>query len=196
MNILLIECTRKIVEFAFSKSNEIVILKELDSESNADSLIYTIKQEFEKSPFDFKSIKAVSLSNGPGSFTGLRIGSAIAKGICFSLGARLLEISTLDILANKYEPLDSKESFMPLIFSNSKTLEFYTAVYRKENVKLLRISDYEIKKFEAFSESENTFILNDKTDFSFPGNFKFVDVSSESNMLSQHSLTMEYIREN
>ncbi|MCX6165194.1 MAG: tRNA (adenosine(37)-N6)-threonylcarbamoyltransferase complex dimerization subunit type 1 TsaB [Ignavibacteriae bacterium] len=118
MNILLLESSSKNIEFAFSKSGKIVILKKLDSESNADSLIYIIKQEFESANLDFACLDVVSISNGPGSFTGLRISSAIAKGICFGIGCKLVEIPTLDIIAGKYNGQPTAKIITALVFSN------------------------------------------------------------------------------
>ena len=82
MNILLIDSSSKNIEFAFSENSKISINKKLDSEINADSLIFQLLTEFDNSNKSIKNVDVVSLSNGPGSFTGLRIGSAIAKGIC------------------------------------------------------------------------------------------------------------------
>ena len=56
MNILLIESSSKKIEFGYAVNDEIVVLKELDSENNADSLIYMIKKIFDERRIDFKNI--------------------------------------------------------------------------------------------------------------------------------------------
>ncbi|MBC8485381.1 MAG: hypothetical protein H8D45_05000 [Bacteroidetes bacterium] len=70
MNILLIDSSSKNIKFAFSENSKISINKKLDSEINADSLIYELLTEFDNSNKSIKNVDVVSLSNGPGSFTG------------------------------------------------------------------------------------------------------------------------------
>lgn len=197
MNILLIETSSKSIEFAFSKSGEITILKKLDSESNADSLIYLIKQEFESAGLELSCLETVSISNGPGSFTGLRIGSAIAKGICFATGSRLTEISTLDIIAGKYCGGETEKILTALVYSNSKTNEFYAADYKFNKSEVIRISDYYIKKAEDFGDTERRiFLLNEDDEKLKQFNFEVNNLSGKSNVYSQLVLTKKYISEN
>jgi len=191
MNILLIESSSKKIEFGYGKDDEIVVLKELDSENNADSLIYMIKKIFDERRIDFKNIDVVSLSNGPGSFTGLRIGSAIAKGICFVLKCKLLEIPTLDIIANKYKSFKESGIFTALIFSNSKNREFYSADYIYENKELKRVTEYSTGILDNFGNKH--FVINEVSDFEFPGGFDVVNVSGFSNIRSQFELSLKYI---
>ena len=193
MNILLIESSSKKIEFGYGKNDEIVVLKELDSENNADSLIYMIKKIFDEKHIDFKDIDVVSLSNGPGSFTGLRIGSAIAKGICFALNCKLLEIPTLDIIANKYKGLMEGEVLTSLIFSNSKSREFYSADYIYENKELKRVSEYSTGFLDTFENKK--YIVNEKNEFEFPVDLDVINVSEISNIRSQFELSIKYIKE-
>ena len=196
MNILLIESSSKNIEFAFSKSGEITILKKLDSESNADSLIYLIKQEFESAELELSCLDAVSISNGPGSFTGLRISSAIAKGICFATGSKLIEIPTLDIIAGKYYGGETEKILTALVFSNSRTNEFYAADYLFKNTEVNRISDYYIKKAEDFDAGNRVFLMNEDDEKLKQFNFEIINLSGKSNVYSQLVLTKKYISEN
>ena len=196
MNILLLDSTSKNIAFAFSKSGEITILKKLDSESNADSLIYVIKQEFESAHIDFSCLDVVSISNGPGSFTGLRISSAIAKGICFAVNCKLVEVPTLDIIAGKYSGENIEKILTALVFSNSRTNEFYAADYIFENREVKRISEYYIKKAEDFDAINRVFLINEDEEILKPYNFEVINVSRTSDIYSQLSLTNKFISEN
>lgn len=196
MNILLLDSSSKNIEFAFSNSGKITILKKLDSDYNADSLIYIIKQEFESAKTDFSCLDVVSISNGPGSFTGLRIGSAVAKALCFGLGCKLIEIPTLDIIAGKFKGQPTDKIITALIFSNSKTNEFYAADYNFENNSINKISGYYIKKAEDFDVNNRIFLINeDMNDFDLP-DFDLLKLSEESNVYSQLVITNKYISEN
>jgi tRNA threonylcarbamoyladenosine biosynthesis protein TsaB len=194
MNILLIESSSKQIEFGFSNYDKFIILKKLDSENNADSLIYKIREIFIEKGISFKDIDVVSLSNGPGSFTGLRIGSAIAKGICYVLKCKFLEIPTLDIIANKYEGFEEGKIFTALIFSNSRSGEFYSADYINENSNVKRVSDYSTKVID-FSE-DKIYLINGLNDYNFPKNMRVINLSNISNIHSQLKLSVEYIDKN
>lgn len=78
-----------------------------------------------------QKLDAVAVSNGPGSYTGLRIGLSTAKGLSFGLGIPLLTISTLEILAVKAMFLNREwqgdELLMPMI--DARRMEVYTAIY-------------------------------------------------------------------
>lgn len=76
-------------------------------------------------------IDAVAVSMGPGSYTGLRIGLSMAKGLCFSLGVPLIGVSTLKLIAVKamFRNLDwqGDEILVPMI--DARRMEVYTAAY-------------------------------------------------------------------
>lgn len=76
-------------------------------------------------------LEAVAVSLGPGSYTGLRIGLSMAKGLCFSKEIPLIGISTLKLLACKVmfrnHPFQGHELIVPMI--DARRMEVYTAVY-------------------------------------------------------------------
>ena len=76
------------------------------------------------------SIDAVALSEGPGSYTGLRIGTATAKGLCYGLNIPLIPVPTLEVLCeaakSKIENQKSKIVFVPML--DARRMEVYTTV--------------------------------------------------------------------
>lgn len=78
-----------------------------------------------------ETLDAVSVSNGPGSYTGLRIGLSMAKGIAFALDIPLITLSSLEILAVRaiftYPDFEGDELIVPMI--DARRMEVYTAVY-------------------------------------------------------------------
>lgn len=75
---------------------------------------------------DLNSIDAIVVSGGPGSFTGLRIGSATAKGLGLALGKPLIHIPTVDALA--YNLVGSRDMVCPLM--DARRNQTYTGLYR------------------------------------------------------------------
>lgn len=70
----------------------------------------------------------VALSSGPGSYTGLRIGSSIAKGLCFGLGIPLVSVPTLELIAEAAQPLSQPDWLIcPMI--DARRMEVYTALF-------------------------------------------------------------------
>lgn len=85
-------------------------------------------------------LDAVCISDGPGSYTGLRVGLSTAKGLCFGTGAKLLSISSLDVLAAmalKQLPKGCRR-IIPMI--DARRMEVFCAEY---NTAGERISDIE-----------------------------------------------------
>ena len=71
------------------------------SYSHSTKLHSQIANLIDKSKVSYSDLSAIAISKGPGSYTGLRIGSAAAKGLCYALDIPLISVSTLKILAKK-----------------------------------------------------------------------------------------------
>lgn len=86
-----------------------------------EALSYAKKADF--------TIDAVAVSAGPGSYTGLRIGVSVAKGICFGSGIPLIAVPTLEILASKavLQANDSDALYCPML--DARRMEVYDAVF-------------------------------------------------------------------
>jgi tRNA threonylcarbamoyladenosine biosynthesis protein TsaB len=78
-------------------------------------------------------IKAVAVNAGPGSYTGLRIGMAAAKGFCFALNIPLITVSSLKLVAFAVQP-EATGIICPLI--DARRMEVYTAVFNKDFTEL------------------------------------------------------------
>jgi len=130
--ILSLETATEVCSVALSVKNNIVSSKTV-TEKNVHSaqLTILIKEIVTTAGIKFENIDAVAVSKGPGSFTGLRIGVAVAKGICFALDKPLLAVNTLKAMAwdeikkNK----DSNLLYCPLI--DAKNTEVYYALYEE-----------------------------------------------------------------
>jgi len=82
-----------------------------------------------------QQLQAIAITAGPGSYTGLRVGMATAKGLCFALQIPLITINTLQVMANgaidqwvsKAENMAPPLCFCPMI--DARRMEVFTAVY-------------------------------------------------------------------
>ncbi|NQW27100.1 MAG: tRNA (adenosine(37)-N6)-threonylcarbamoyltransferase complex dimerization subunit type 1 TsaB [Flammeovirgaceae bacterium] len=112
-----------------------------------------IKQLLENVKVDKKALKAIAVSNGPGSYTGLRIGAATAKGLCNGLGIPLVSISSLDIMIAEMRIFVGKSTYLaPMI--DARRMEVYT--------KLVDQSGQEIKETQAVVLSPDLFSVYDQ----------------------------------
>ena len=108
-----------------------LISQELVSEegSHSKALTLLIEKVMKTAGFMLANISAVAVSNGPGSYTGLRIGLATAKGICFALDKPLICLPTLQILAAAVQA-PAGNLLLPLL--DARRMEVYAAVYTAE----------------------------------------------------------------
>jgi tRNA threonylcarbamoyladenosine biosynthesis protein TsaB len=125
-----------------------LISQELVTEegSHSKALTLLIEKVMKTAGKALIDITAVAVSNGPGSYTGLRIGLATAKGICFALDKPLICLPTLQILASAVQaPADAL--LLPLL--DARRMEVYAAVYTAEL--------HEVSPQEAHILSPNSF---------------------------------------
>ncbi len=167
MNILVLDTSNYNPEFAYYENDRIIVQKKMYSENNADSLIYSIIGSLRNAGRRFSDIGVIGLANGPGSFTGLRVGSASAKGICTAVNCRFIELNSLDLTAEKYRLIFNVESeALALIPMNSKSKEFYFAVYEIKKDDIIRTGGYGISTFEQLDKKGKVLLINDKTEIS------------------------------
>ena len=114
-----------------SHSGKLLALNENYSEnySHSEQLHGFIQKVLKKADIKMSSIDAVSVSKGPGSFTGLRIGVAAAKGICFALDLPLIGINSLQVLAGKVNLIEDTLIF-PMF--DARRMEVYTMVLNEK----------------------------------------------------------------
>jgi tRNA threonylcarbamoyladenosine biosynthesis protein TsaB len=188
LNILILDTTTYSPAFAYYIGGKQVISVIAENERNADTVVMLMKNEFSGHGISMKDIGIVSLSNGPGSYTGLRVGSAIAKGICTASGARLVEISTLDILAET-----SAGDVSAVIPSNSRTLEFYYADYSPENGRMKRQSKYMIDVIENINKRGKIIVIDKAENISFPAGMQVFHTDGKMKIDAQLRITMDKI---
>ncbi|MGV6844712.1 MAG: tRNA (adenosine(37)-N6)-threonylcarbamoyltransferase complex dimerization subunit type 1 TsaB [Lutibacter sp.] len=149
MSILLnIETATKNCSVSVAKNGEILSLKEINngSYSHAESLHNLILETLKEAQVKMEELKAVAISKGPGSYTGLRIGVSAAKGLCFALNIPLISTETLKALAMKIKV----ESGIIIPLLDARRMEVYTAIF---NYDYQRKSNTEAKIIDELSFS-------------------------------------------
>ncbi len=98
--------------------------------SHSSHLIVMIEQLLNNCQVAMSDLKAVAISKGPGSYTGLRIGTATAKGMCYSLDIPLIGVNTLVAMAYQMkETLHNVDYLCPMI--DARRMEVYCTVMNK-----------------------------------------------------------------
>ncbi len=107
-----------------------------DQKNHGSFLQPAIQTIFKITNSSLTDIDAISVSNGPGSYTGLRVGLASAKGLCYALNKPLLAINTLELIANaaienmrENKTIEPSMLFCPLI--DARRMEVFTAIYNQ-----------------------------------------------------------------
>ncbi|HSN60633.1 MAG TPA: tRNA (adenosine(37)-N6)-threonylcarbamoyltransferase complex dimerization subunit type 1 TsaB, partial [Ferruginibacter sp.] len=128
-----------------------------------------------------KNIDAVAVVNGPGSYTGLRVGLASAKGICFALNKPLITIGSLPLMAKAaIKSYERDNNSIPLLcpMIDARRMEVFTAIYNS--------SLTEIFPAQALILNHDSFVatlLQNKVLFFGNGAFKFKTLTNHSNAL-------------
>ena len=125
--ILNLETSSKNCSISLLKEDKIINLIEQEDDSYRHSELLTsfIDQILSKEKIKPENLSAVAIAKGPGSFTGLRIGFSVAKGICFPYKTPIIGINSLEILARSYKP--KKDEYI-LSLINDKNDSFYSMV--------------------------------------------------------------------
>lgn len=125
--ILNIETATTNCSVSISKDGKIVALKEDNdkSYSHAERLHVYIETILKEAQIKSYELDAISVSKGPGSYTGLRIGVSTAKGLCFALDTPLISIPTLRALAHQV----NIDEGVIVAMLDARRMEVYSAIY-------------------------------------------------------------------
>jgi len=132
--ILLIETATEVCSAAIAVNGEVAgIAEELHSQNHAALLTLQIEECVKQSGIPLAALDAVAVSRGPGSYTSLRVGASVAKGICYALDKPLIAIDTLLTLAWASRAMGNQQSaannplFIPML--DARRQEVWAAVY-------------------------------------------------------------------
>ena len=103
-----------------------------EAKNHASNINLLINELMDIQQIAFGQIAAIAICAGPGSYTGLRIGMATAKGICYALDLPILPQNRLSLLANQVFEQDKSKfvNYISLLYAREK--EFFIAIYDQE----------------------------------------------------------------
>ena len=133
MTILCIETSTNCCSAAITINGEAQAIRaNLTGANHASELPVFVEELMSEARAKHWNIDAVALSQGPGSYTGLRIGASLAKGLCYGLNIPLIPVDTLQILcaAAVTEQIPQNALLCPML--DARRMEVYTSLYTRE----------------------------------------------------------------
>jgi tRNA threonylcarbamoyladenosine biosynthesis protein TsaB len=127
--ILSIETSTTVCSVALHENKKLISVLEIHQEySHASKLASLVDEITQLTGIALNQINCVAFSSGPGSYTGLRIGASLAKGLCYSLDIPLIAMSTLEVLAHKVSVTNTSDVFLcPML--DARRMEVYCQMF-------------------------------------------------------------------
>jgi len=174
--ILNIETSTEVCSVALAKDGKIISHREDTKGLNHAKLLAPFIDEIIKEAgITSKELDAVAVSIGPGSYTGLRIGVSMTKGLCFGISKPAIAVPTLQPLAKVVATKLQRDAlYCPMI--DAKRMEVYTALFNKDNKEILETSAKIITE-DSFKE----YLEKEKIIFFGNGSKKVKNLISSSN---------------
>lgn len=158
MKILYLETSSKNCSVAISDGEKMLCVCEEVSENykQSESLHTFVEWALEGAEISLKDIEAVSLGKGPGSYTGLRIGAASAKGFCYGLKIPLVAVNSMESMIQPFLA-QNYDLVIPLV--DARRMEVYTAVYDGTSGEELIPTEAKVLDETSFQEFKDKKVL-------------------------------------
>ena len=138
MKILALDSSGIVASVAIVEDNTLLVEYTVNyKKTHSQTLLPMLDEVAKMTELDLSTIDAIAVAAGPGSFTGLRIGSATAKGLALALKKPLVAVPTVEALA--YNLYDTNGLICPIM--DARRNQVYTGIYRFENHKLVTLED-------------------------------------------------------
>lgn len=136
-----------------------------NKKTHSQTLLPMIDEMMKMIGMEIDEMDAIAIAAGPGSFTGLRIGSATAKGLAFALNKPIISVPTLEAMA--YNLFGTSQLLCPIMDARNK--QVFTGMYRYEGDKLVQVMEQTVMAVEDLCSKINemnveTIFLGDGVD--------------------------------
>lgn len=192
--LLLIETSTEVCSVALASGERPIGIKvSREPKSHARVVAPMVNELLGENSIDMSGVDAVVVSEGPGSYTGLRVGVSLAKGLCFGSSKPLIAVSSVELLYNlaiEYIQMgllpgvESNTGFFVIPMIDARRMEVYTAVYNEKGERLEEVQAKVIdgSSFLDYRESRLTIFCGDgsgKVKDTIKGtNCIFIDIES------------------
>jgi tRNA threonylcarbamoyladenosine biosynthesis protein TsaB len=191
--ILNIDTATEKASICVSKNGQILAQLQNGQQREHASFVHTaIQQTLKNLGFSLSDMEAFAVTSGPGSYTGLRVGMATAKGFCYALSKPMIAINTLEVMTyaaiHTLENISEKTLFCPMI--DARRMEVFAAIYniRLQNVVPPGSVILDEHTFSNYApEQEIVFFGNGSAKFKqlqAPRNSRFEDVEHDASFLA------------
>ncbi len=140
--------------------------------SHSEKLTVLINKVINSNSLSFNNLKAIAVGSGPGSYTGLRIGTSVAKGMCYALNIPLISVSTLESM---FLGIKKKQFHLYCPMIDAKRMEVYSALFdsKKNIVRDIEVENLTSNSYKIFSEKKVLFFGD--------GSKKCIDIFNNDN---------------
>ncbi|HLG33371.1 MAG TPA: tRNA (adenosine(37)-N6)-threonylcarbamoyltransferase complex dimerization subunit type 1 TsaB [Bacteroidia bacterium] len=164
--ILNIETATEVCSVALASEGKLISIRESHSGfAHSENITVFIDEVIKEAGTSLNALDAISVSKGPGSYTGLRIGVSTAKGLCFALDKPLIAVPTLQALTlgliNKFSIFNFQFSIIFCPILDARRMEVYCAVYDSE------LNEVEATSAKIIEESSFRNLLDSNTIYFF-----------------------------
>jgi len=167
--ILSIETSTEICSVSISENGTLIDLREdLTGQNHSKLLTIFIDELLKKNGLAIHQFDAVAVSKGPGSYTGLRIGASVAKGLCYGAGVSLISVCPIEAMANhiinaqpeKGFELSTNDILVPMI--DARRMEVYTGIWNPsgEMLEAVHAKIIDENSFEEYSQHRLVYFGN------------------------------------
>jgi tRNA threonylcarbamoyladenosine biosynthesis protein TsaB len=160
--IICIESSTEVCSVALTEDGVLIdLIEDRTGQNHSRLLTVFIDEILKKNQWNASDANAIAVSQGPGSYTGLRIGVSAAKGICFALGIPLIAVCPLQaMVAHVVQNIEKEPDFTPnnslfIPMIDARRMEVYTATFNYQHEPLGNV-EAKIIDSESFKDELNT----------------------------------------
>ncbi len=168
--ILSIETSTKNCSVALARNGELISIREDDTDkyNHAEKLHVFIEQTMREAGISFDQLQAIAVSEGPGSYTGLRIGVSAAKGLAFAKNIPMIAVNTLESMAFAKKDGNKSHLYIPMI--DARRMEVFCAGFDGTSAQVFptRAEVLEAGSFPEAHDFEKVFYLGDGAEKCIP----------------------------